>query len=70
MVHQPLLDPRNVPEALVVHAQLERLLGELDRLGLDGAGAHLSLAIHILERRIMATGRMSFWPEPETLRPS
>ena len=63
-------DPGNVPEALAVQTEMERLLGELDRLGLHEPGAHLSFAIHVLERRILQTGRVAPWPEQGASRPS
>ena len=63
-------DPATVPEALRVQAELERLLGDLDRLGLHEPGAHLSLAIHVLERRILETRGVSLWPEQGASRRS
>jgi hypothetical protein len=70
MARTQSFDPGNVSEALVVQAELERLLGELDRLGLHEPGAHLSFAIHVLERRILQTGRVSPWPVQGDSRPS
>jgi hypothetical protein len=70
MARSTSFDPANVSEALAVQAELERLLEELDRLELHEPGAHLSLAIHVLERRILQTGRVSPWPEHDASRPS
>jgi hypothetical protein len=65
-----LLGPNAAAEALYVRGELEVILARLDRLGLHEVGAHLSQAIHALDREIAVSARLMPSPIKRGVRPS